>query len=164
MVHPAGDFRVLLDGWDPEPEQNGHRDISWSLTPAFCVFYCYMVTGGGLTGGGDYPSRSQSSVLPGGRGDVTWRGSVKGTVIAIRPIMEHSVSEAISEHVKGKQGFPEGKLCWTPRVATNGSNAGGWPVMIGAPGGLTQGLPSETGALMQDEPSAKPQVTLGNSG
>lgn len=121
--------------WAGKPEQRGHRDISWSLTPAFCVFYCCMVAGGGLTGGGDYPSRSQSSALSGGRGDVTWRGSVKGTVIAIRPIMEHSVSEAISEHGKGKQGFPKGRLRWTLRVATTSSTAGGWPVMIEAPGG-----------------------------
>ena len=78
---------------------------------------------------------SKGSVLSGARGDMTWRGSVKGAVIAVRPIVEHSVFEAISEHGKGKQGFPKGKLCWTPRVATNSSTAGGWPVTIEAPGG-----------------------------
>lgn len=74
-------------------------------------------------------------MLSGGRADVTWRGSAKGAVIAVRPIVEHNLSEAISEHVKGKQGFPKGKLCWTLRVATNSSTAGGWPVTTEAAGG-----------------------------
>lgn len=41
--------------------------MSCSLTPAFCIFYCYKVKGG-LTSSGDYPSRRQRALCSLGEG------------------------------------------------------------------------------------------------
>lgn len=44
--------------------------------------------------------------------------------------MECNILEDISKHVKRKQAFPKGRLCWTLSVATYESIADGWPVMF----------------------------------
>lgn len=36
---------------------------------------------------------------------------------------------------RARQGFPKGKLCWTPRVTTNSLTAGRWSLMTDTPGG-----------------------------